>query len=100
MYNLHSQLYLLTALIEYLTVLLEYLDPLQSRWQSTAFGMAWALAGLLSATSLFETNVSDVSAILFIDYSCFMLESHINGSYINLIITEFGALFYIGYNLF
>ena len=26
MYNLHSQLYLLTALIDYLTVLLEYLD--------------------------------------------------------------------------
>ena len=41
MYNLHNQLYLLTALIEYLTVLLEYLDLLQTRWQ--AFGRAWAL---------------------------------------------------------
>ena len=36
MYNLHNQLYLLTALKEYLTVLLEYLDLLQTRWQGTA----------------------------------------------------------------
>ena len=76
MYNLHSQLYLLTALIEYLSVLLEYLDlfgrccKLGDRAQQ-AFGRAWALSSMLLATPLFKTNVShvsDVSAILFTYY--------------------------------
>ena len=40
---------------------------------SKTFRRAWVLPGVLLATPLFETNVSDVSAILFIDYSCFML---------------------------
>ena len=45
MHNLHCQLYLVTALIEYLTVLLEYLELLQTRWQSTvSIGKAWVSA--------------------------------------------------------
>ena len=81
MFNLHSQLCLLTASIEYLTVLLEYLDlfgsfcKLGGRAQQ-AFGRAWALTRMLLATPLFKANVShilDVSAILFSYYSCFML---------------------------
>ena len=46
-YNLHSQLYLVTALIEYLTVLLGYLDLLQTggRAQQT-IGRGWALPGM------------------------------------------------------
>ena len=60
-YNLHSRLCLLTALIEYLTIVLEYLDLLQTRWQGKANVLA---------TPLFETTVScvsHVSAILVSD---------------------------------
>ena len=77
-YNLQSQLYLLTALIEYLTVLLAYIwifFKLSCRAQQ-AFGKAWALLGVPLSTRLFETNVSHVlhvSAILVSDYSCFVL---------------------------
>ena len=46
-YNLHSRLCLLTALIDYLTVLLEYLDLLQTGWQDTVkIWEAWALPGV------------------------------------------------------
>ena len=45
MHNLHNQLYLLTALIEYLTVLLEYLNICKLGGRAhQAFGRAWVPA--------------------------------------------------------
>ena len=61
-FNLHSQLYLPTGLIEYLTVLLEYLDFCKLGGSAQqAFERGWALSSMSLAISLFETNVSHVS---------------------------------------